>query len=160
MNGTITHSIAGNSFKTPRISDRLKVADKFKKNNENTALSKKYAKVNYGDFLQKSVKLELFLNSTFNIESNREDLISFIINNNLLDIIKELPNNLEEYFDTLDLEIHLENKWDNKKWIVVKVFTKLDGESASNQLDLLEDKLFENYQDDFLDNILLSVEFK
>ena len=143
MNGTVTHSIAENSFKTPRISNRLKVADKFKRNNENTALSKKYAKVNYGDFLQKSIKLELFLNSTFNIDSK-----------------KELPNNLEEYFDTLDLEIHLENKWNNKKWIVVKVFTKLDGESASNQLDLLEDKLFEKYQDDFLDNILLSVEFE
>ena len=55
------------------------------KNNENTASKKKYVKVNYGDFLQKSIKLELFLNSTFNIESNREDLISFIINNNLLD---------------------------------------------------------------------------
>lgn len=160
MNGTVTHSIAENSFKIPRISDRLKFADKFKRNNENTVLSTKYAKVNYGDFLQKSIKLELFLNSTFNIESKREDLISFIINNNLLDIIKELPNNLEEYFDTLDLEIHLENKWNNKKWIVVKVFTKLDGESASNKLDLIEDKLFEKYQDDFLDNILLSVEFE
>ena len=148
MNGTITQSISDNSFKTPRISNRLKVADKFKRNNENTALSKKYAKVNYGDFIQKSIKLELFLNSTFNIDSNREALISFII------------NNLEEYFDTLDLEIHLENKWNNKKWIVVKVFTKLDGESASNQLDLLDDKLFEKYQDDFLDNILLSVEFE
>ncbi|DBA35443.1 TPA_asm: hypothetical protein vir080_00070 [Somnumvirus timidum] len=160
MNGTVTHSIAENSFKIPRISNRLKFADKFKRNNENTVLSTKYAKVNYGDFLQKSIKLELFLNSTFNIESKREDLISFIINNNLLDIIKELPNNLEEYFDTLDLEIHLENKWNNKKWIVVKVFTKLDGESASNKLDLIEDKLFEKYQDDFLDNILLSVEFE
>ena len=156
MNGTVTHSIA----ETPRISNRLKVADKFKRNNENTALSTKYAKVNYGDFLQKSTKLELFLISTFNVESNREDLISFIINNNLLDIIKKLPNNLEEYFDTLNLEIHLENKWNNKKWVVVKVFTKLDGESASNKLDLLEDKLFEKYQDDFLDNILLSVEFE
>ena len=93
-------------------------------------------------------------------ESNREDLISFINNNNLLDIIKELPNNVEEYFDILDLEIHLENKWNNKEWIVVKIFTKLDGESASNQLELLEDKLFEKYQDVFLDNILLSVEFK
>lgn len=160
MNGTVTHSIAENSFKIPRISNRLKFADKFKRNNENTVLSTKYAKVNYGDFLQKSIKLELFLNSTFNIESKREDLISFIINNNLLDIMKELPNNLEEYFDTLDLEIHLENKWNNKKWIVVKVFTKLDGESASNKLDLIEDKLFEKYQDDFLDNILLSVEFE
>lgn len=160
MNGTVTHSIAENSFKIPRISNRLKFADKFKRNNENTVLSTKYAKVNYGDFLQKSIKLELFLNSTFNIESKREDLISFIINNNLLDIIKELPNNLEEYFDTLDLEIHLENKWNNKKWIVVKVFTKLDGKSASNKLDLIEDKLFEKYQDDFLDNILLSVEFE
>ena len=160
MNGTVTHSIAENSFKIPRISNRLKFADKFKRNNENTVLSTKYAKVNYGDFLQKSIKLELFLNSTFNIESKREDLISFIINNNLLDIIKELPNNLEEYFDTLDLEIHLENKWNNKKWIVVKVFTKLDGESASNKLDLIEDKLFEKYQDVFLDNILLSVEFE
>lgn len=160
MNGTVTHSIAENSFKIPRISNRLKFADKFKRNNENTVLSTKYAKVNYSDFLQKSIKLELFLNSTFNIESKREDLISFIINNNLLDIIKELPNNLEEYFDTLDLEIHLENKWNNKKWIVVKVFTKLDGESASNKLDLIEDKLFEKYQDDFLDNILLSVEFE
>lgn len=160
MNGTVTHSIAENSFKIPRISNRLKFADKFKRNNENTVLSTKYAKVNYGDFLQKSIKLELFLNSTFNIESKREDLVSFIINNNLLDIIKELPNNLEEYFDTLDLEIHLENKWNNKKWIVVKVFTKLDGESASNKLDLIEDKLFEKYQDDFLDNILLSVEFE
>ena len=160
MNGTVTYSIAENSFETPRISNRLKFADKFKRNKENTALSAKYAKVNYGDFLQKSTKLELFLNSTFNIESNREDLISFIINNNLLDIIKELPNNLEEHFDTLDLEIHLENKWNNKKWIVVKVFTKLDGVSASNKLDLLEDKLFEKYQDDFLDNILLSVEFE
>ena len=160
MNGTVTHSIAENSFKIPRISNRLKFADKFKRNNENTVLSTKYAKVNYEDFLQKSIKLELFLNSTFNIESKREDLISFIINNNLLDIIKELPNNLEEYFDTLDLEIHLENKWNNKKWIVVKVFTKLDGESASNKLDLIEDKLFEKYQDDFLDNILLSVEFE
>lgn len=160
MNGTVTHSIAENSFKIPRISNRLKFADKFKRNNENTVLSTKYAKVNYGDFLQKSIKLELFLNSTFNIESKREDLISFIINNNLLDIVKELPNNLEEYFDTLDLEIHLENKWNNKKWIVVKVFTKLDGESASNKLDLIEDKLFEKYQDDFLDNILLSVEFE
>lgn len=156
MNGTVTHSIA----ETPRISNRLKVADKFKRNNENTALSTKYAKVNYGDFLQKSTKLELFLISTFNVESNREDLISFIINNKLLDIIKKLPNNLEEYFDTLNLEIHLENKWNNKKWVVVKVFTKLDGESASNKLDLLEDKLFEKYQDDFLDNILLSVEFE
>ena len=160
MNGTITHSIAGNSFKPLRISDRLKVADKFKRNNENTALSKKYAKVNYGDFLQKSTKLELFLNSTFNIESNREDLISFIINNNLLAIIKELPNKLNEYFDTLNLEIHLENILDNKKLVVVKVFTKLDGESASNKLDLLEDKLFETYQNDFLDNILLSMEFE
>ena len=159
MNGTVTHSIVENSFKTPRISNKLKVADKFKRNNENTALSTKYAKVNYTDFLQKSNKLELFLNSTFNIKSNREDLISFIINNNLLDIIKELPNNLEEYFDTLELEIHLENR-NNKKWIVVKVFTKLDGVSASNKLDLLEDKLFEKYQDDFLDNILLSVEFE
>ena len=151
MNGTVTHSIA----ETPRISNRLKVADKFKRNNENTALSTKYAKVNYGDFLQKSTKLELFLISTFNVESNREDLISFIINNKLLDIIKKLPNNLEEYFDTLNLEIHLENKW-----IDVKVFTKLDGESASNKLDLIEDKLFEKYQDDFLDNILLSVKFE
>ena len=53
------------------------------------------------------------------------------------------------------MEIHLENKW-----IDVKIFTKLDGESASNKLDLLEDKLFEKYQDDFLDNILLSVEFE
>lgn len=52
MNGTVTHSIA----ETPRISNRLKVADKFKRNNENTALSTKYAKVNYGDFLQKSTK--------------------------------------------------------------------------------------------------------
>lgn len=155
MNGTVTHSIVENSFKTPRISNKLKVADKFKRNNENTALSTKYAKVNYGDFLQKSTKLELFLISTFNVESNREDLISFIINNNLLDIIKKLPNNLEEYFDTLNLEIHLENKW-----IDVKIFTKLDGESASNKLDLIEDKLFEKYQDDFLDNILLSVEFE
>ena len=51
-------------------------------------------------------------------------------------------------------------KWNNKKWIVVKVFTKLDGESASKKLDLLEDKLFEKYQDDFLDNILLSMEFE
>ena len=93
-------------------------------------------------------------------ESNREDLISFIISNNLLDIIKELLNNVEEYFDTLDLEIHLEKKWNNKKWIVVKIFTKLDGESASDKLELLEDELFEKYQDVFLDNILLSVEFK
>lgn len=93
-------------------------------------------------------------------ESNCKDLTSFIIDNNLADIIKELEDNLDEYFDTLDLEIHLENKWNNKKWIVVKVFTKLDGESASNKLDLLEDKLFEKYQDDFLDNILLSVEFE
>ena len=160
MNGTVTQSISKNYFKTPRISNRLKVADKFKRNNENTALSAKYAKVNYSDFLQKSTTLELFLNATFNIGSNREDLISFIINNNLFDIIKELPNNLEEYFETLNLEIHLENKWDNKKFIAVKVFTKLDGESASNKLDLLEDKLFEKYQDKFLDNILLSVEFE
>ena len=154
MNRTVTHYIAENSFKTPRISNRLKVADKLK-NNENTALSTKYAKVNYDDFLQKSNELELFLNSTFNVESKREDLISFIINNNLLDIIKELPSNLKEYFDTSNLEIHLENKW-----IDVKVFTKLDGESASNKLDLIEDKLFEKYQDDFLDNILLSVKFE
>ena len=98
MNGTVTHSVVENSF----LNIRLKFADKFKRNNENTVLSTKYAKVNYGDFLQKSIKLELFLNSTFNIESKREDLISFIINNNLLDIIKEL----EEYFDTLDLEIY------------------------------------------------------
>ena len=160
MNGTVTHSIAENSFRTPRISNRLKLADKFKRNNENTAVSIKYAKVNYGDFLQKSSNLELFLNSTFNIESNREDLISFIINNNLLAIIKELPNKLNEYFDTLNLEIHLENILDNKKLVVVKVFTKLDGESASNKLDLLEDKLFETYQNDFLDNILLSMEFE
>ena len=96
----------------------------------------------------------------FYTESNREDLISFIIDNNLSDIIKELPNNVEEYFDTLDLEVHLENKWNNKEWIVVKIFTKLDGESASNQLELLEDKLFEKYQDVFLDNILLSVVFE
>lgn len=94
------------------------------------------------------------------LESNREDLILFIIDNNLLDIIKELLNNVEDYFDNSDLEIRLEDKWNNKKWIVVKIFTKLDGESASNQLDLLEDKLFEKYQDDFLDNILLSVEFE
>ena len=97
----------------------------------------------------------MFLISTFNVESKREELISFIINNKLLDIIKELPNNLKEYFDTLNLEIHLENKW-----IDVKIFTKLDGESASNKLDLIEDKLFEKYQNDFLDNILLSVEFE
>ncbi len=51
MNGTITYSIAGNSFKSPRIFDRLKFADKFKINNENTALSEKYAKVNHDDFL-------------------------------------------------------------------------------------------------------------
>lgn len=160
MNGTITQSISDNSFKTPRISNRLKFADKFKKNNENTSLSTKYAKVNYGDFFQKSSKLELFLNSTFNIESNREDLISFIINNNLLGIIKELPNNIEKYFNTLDLEINLENKYDDKKWIVVKVFTNLDGESASKQLDLIEEELIEKYKDNFLDNIILSMEFK
>ena len=94
------------------------------------------------------------------VESNRGGLISFIIKNNLLDIIKELPNNVEEYFDTLDFEIHLENKWDNKEWVVVKIFTDLDGESASNQLELLENRLFEKYQDVFLDNILLSVEFE
>ena len=94
------------------------------------------------------------------IESNHKDLISFIIDNNLLDIIKELSNNVEEYFDTLDFEIHLENKWSDKEWVVVKIFTDLDGESASNQLELLEDKLFEKYQDVFLDNILLSVEFE
>lgn len=93
------------------------------------------------------------------LESNCEDLILFIIDNNLFDMIKELVNNVEEYFDTSDFEIHLEDKWNNKKWIVFKIFTNLDGESASNQLDLLEDKLFEKYQDDFLDNILLSVEF-
>ena len=93
-------------------------------------------------------------------ESNREDLILFVIRNNLVDIIKELLNNVEEYFGTLDLEIHLEKKWNNKEWVVVKIFTKLDGESASNQLELLEDELFEKYQDVFLDNILLSVEFK
>ena len=160
MNGTITQSISDNSFKTPRISNRLKFADKFKKNNENTSLSTKYAKVNYGDFFQKSSKLELFLNSTFNIESNREDLISFIINNNLLGIIKELPNNIEKYFNTLDLEINLETKYDDKKWIVVKVFTNLDGESASKQLDLIEEELIEKYKDNFLDNIILSMEFK
>ena len=160
MNGTITQSISDNSFKTPRITNRLKFADKFKKNNENTSLSTKYAKVNYGDFFQKSSKLELFLNSTFNIESNREDLISFIINNNLLGIIKELPNNIEKYFNTLDLEINLENKYDDKKWIVVKVFTNLDGESASKQLDLIEEELIEKYKDNFLDNIILSMEFK
>ena len=109
---------------------------------------------------QRSKKLELFLNSTFNIESNREDLISFILNNELLSIIGELPNHLKEYFNTTNLEICLENNSIDKKWIIIKIYTKLDGLSASNQLDLLEEKLFKKYKDVFLDNILLSVEFE
>jgi len=159
MNGTVTQS-NDNPFKIHRISNRLKIADKFKMKNENTAVSTKYAKINYGDFLQRSKKLELFLNSTFNIESNREDLISFILNNELLSIIGELPNHLKEYFNTTNLEICLENNSIDKKWIIIKIFTKIDGLSASNQLDLLEEKLFKKYKDVFLDNILLSVEFE
>ena len=99
-------------------------------------------------------------NSTFIIESNRKDLISFIFNNNLLDIINELPNKLYEFFYTSDLEILLKNKWNSEKWIIVKVFTKMDGESASNKLDLLEDELSEKYEDNFLDNLLITMEFE
>lgn len=159
MNGTVTHFKTDDSFKIPRISDKLKIADKINKKDENTTICVKHSKITYGDFLQKSSNLELFLNASFNVESNREELISFILNNNLLNIIKILPSSIKTHLNTVDLEIQLETKYRDQKWIVINIFTMLDGNSASNNLDLLEQELTHKFGDEFLNNILFNVEF-
>ena len=100
------------------------------------------------------------LNYSYNINVNKTDIISFIMKNDLTDIILKIPKYIEDSFGNCDLSLTLENKYHNEKWIVVSILTNIDGETASLKLDQLEDELFDIYGDEILDNILLSVEFE
>lgn len=125
-----------------------------------TDRTNKKSSKNYGSYIYKSNKLDLFLNSTFNIISDNDSLISYIINNDLFEIFFKLPQMIKDSFKTFDMNLCLEKRYSNEKWIVIYVFTQLDGVSASNELDLLEDKLCDEFGDNCLDNILISVEFE
>ncbi|MDD6776238.1 MAG: hypothetical protein PUD86_02960 [Methanobacteriaceae archaeon] len=125
-----------------------------------TEKTNKKSSNNYESNIYESNKLDSFLNSTFNIISDNNSLISYIIDKKLSEILYKLPNMIYESFNTRNLELCLENKYSDEKWVVIYIFTKLDGESASNELDLLEDNLCNKFGDDCLDNILISVEFE
>ena len=77
----------------------------------------------------------------------------------MFEIIFRLPNLLTQFFETMDFDICLEYNFSNELWIVISIFTTHNGCDASNQLDVLEEKLYEAYGDKFFDNILLTVEF-
>ena len=96
----------------------------------------------------------------YTINVNKTDIISFIMKNDLTDIILKIPKYIEDSFGNCDLSLTLENKYHNEKWIVVSILTNIGGETASLKLDQLEDELFDIYDDEIMDNILLSVEFE
>ena len=125
-----------------------------------TEKNNKKSSKNYESNIYESNKLDSFLNSTFNIISDNNSLISYIIDKELSEIFYKLPNLIYGSFNTMNLELCLENKYLDEKWVVIYIFTKLDGISASNELNLLEDNLFNEFGDDCLDNILISVEFE
>ena len=161
MNITIgddTYFIKNQNGKFPN--EDIKNALKFIDGKFDTEKTGKFHDKNYGDYLYRSNKLELFLISTFNLKTEDFIIISFILDNKLFDIIKELPNYIYEYFNTIDLNLKLENKYNDEKWLILSIFTTIDGETASEKLDQLEDVLIEKFGDKFLDNILLSVEFE
>lgn len=100
------------------------------------------------------------LDSSFNIHENKTNLISFIMKNDLINIILKIPKYINESFGKCDLNLTLENKYHDKKWIVITILSDIEGDEASFKLDKLEDKLFEIYDDKIMDNILLSLEFE
>ena len=129
-------------------------------NNGQTKLSRDDNDRYYGRFLNESPNLESFFNANFIMESDNDKIMTFIIKNNLYDIFSEIPNKVFEVFHSIDLELSLEQKFRNEQWIVIKIFTEMDGKTASEKLDQLEDFFTEKFDDKFLDNVLLSVEFE
>ena len=129
-------------------------------NNVQTKLSRDDNDRYYGRFLNESPNLESFFNANFIMESDNDKIMTFIIKNNLYDIFSEIPNKVFEVFHSIDLELSLEQKFRNEQWIVIKIFTEMDGKTASEKLDQLEDFFTEKFDDKFLDNVLLSVEFE
>lgn len=143
----------------PPISE-IKSVIKFVTGNFNTRNVNKNANRNYGGYLNKSYELESFLNSTFNINSDTNSVISCIINKELVDIISVLPRLIHNSFNTFNLSLDLDDKYDGDKWIVVSIYTSIDGKLACDFLEELEEKLYSLYGEKYLNNILLSVEFE
>lgn len=134
----------------------IKSAFKF---NFNTVNVNKNANRNYGGYLNKSYELESFLNSTYNMNYDINTMISHIINKDLSDIIFKLPVLIHTTFNSFNLNLELDDKYDGDKWIVVSILTSMDPQKASDLLDELEENLYNRYGDTYLTNILLSVEF-
>lgn len=147
------------TLKKPAISE-IKSVIKFITGNFNTKNENKNANRNYGSYLNKSYELESFLNSTYNINSDTNSVISYIINKELFEIILELPQLIHNSFNTFNLNLNLEDKFDGDKWIVVSFFTNIDGKVACDILEDLEKKLYNKYEKKYIENILLSVEFE
>ena len=100
------------------------------------------------------------LDDHFNINHEKPNVISFIMKNDLINIVLNLPEYINETFGKCDLNLTLENKYHDKKWIVITISVDIEGDEANFKLNQLEDELFDIYDDKIMDNILLSLEFE
>ena len=128
--------------------------------NNFTNLSRKRYEKNYRNLFYERQRIMSFLKANFYMESEADEIINFIMDKEMMEIIENIPKKVNFYFNKANLNLSLESKYENEKWIVVTLFTTVEGYLASERLDELEEFFISHYQDKFLDNLLFSVEFE
>lgn len=128
--------------------------------NNFTNLSRKRYEKNYRNLFYERQRIISFLKANFYMESEADEIINFIMDKEMMEIIENIPKKVNFYFNKANLNLSLESKYENEKWIVVTLFTTVEGYLASERLDELEEFFISHYHDKFLDNLLFSVEFE
>ena len=99
--------------------------------------------------------VEKYLNERENvILNNRVEVIDYIIKYDLLDILITCLNHVEFNFRSKDIVLSVA-----EPFLVVTVYTDIDGFLASSIIDKMDELLIGQYGDDFLNHIIISPEW-
>lgn len=125
--------------------------------NKNSDFTEKFFN-NTNSFEKESIEhLKLFLKNNFKVKEESK-VIYFLRNNpQLIKYLYNIPSLFSKEFPEDNLLIKLVNEVNNP-YLYIYVCTSEDGFEASDKLDLIEDAFYDG--EDFLNKILLSVEFK
>lgn len=130
----------------------------------------------YGNYFKEKVSGSLTLNKNSGDEFLDEDILQFLKINfknsenydevvlflneysNLLDIIYLIPDLFNKEFPNDFLEIKILSRFEEEKKLLILVHTAIDGFKACKKIEKIEDTLYNDFGNTFV-NLLFSAEF-
>ena len=100
-----------------------------------------------------------FLKINFKNSENYDEVVLFLNEySNLLDIIYLIPDLFNKEFPNDFLEIKILSRFEEEKKLLILVHTAIDGFKACKKIEKIEDTLYNDFGNTFV-NLLFSAEF-